>query len=109
MSLLSLCASPGVGQVHLDAIRNITGNFYTYGINSTNSSFALYTAESQRGAFKCGISGPIDLQAVTLNGQTFNGKYGYSFSANSVVPVAAKNQPRAWGALACVYLGLPAS
>ena len=25
------------------------------------------------------------------------------------VPTAAKNAPRAWGSLACVYLGLPAS
>lgn len=30
-----------------------------------------------------------------------------AFDASRVVPTANKNQPRAWGALACVYLGAP--
>jgi hypothetical protein len=31
------------------------------------------------------------------------------FDSARVVPTANKVQPRAWGALACVYLGQPAS
>ena len=30
-----------------------------------------------------------------------------TFDTSRVVPTANKNQPRAWGALACVYLGIP--
>lgn len=30
-----------------------------------------------------------------------------ALNAANTVPVANKNQPRAWGALACVYLGAP--
>lgn len=30
-----------------------------------------------------------------------------AFDAAYTVPVANKNQPRAWGALACCYLGAP--
>ena len=35
--------------------------------------------------------------------------YNMYLDASRVVPTANKNQPRAWGALPCVYLGLPAS
>ena len=41
-----------------------------------------------------------------------NGPYGIytkNFAASRQVPTTAKVQPRAWGALACVYLGTPAS
>jgi hypothetical protein len=31
------------------------------------------------------------------------------FNSERVVPTANKNQTRAWGALACAYLGQPAS
>lgn len=37
------------------------------------------------------------------------GIFGLRFAARRVVPTTKKNQPRAWGALPCVYLGAPAS
>jgi hypothetical protein len=102
-----VCDSLGVAGVHGDAIRNITGTFYTFGLNASNSSFPLYSSNARNGAFRAGVSGPMDLKAITLNGQTFNGNYGYGFSASYAVPTGPANVPRAWGALACVYLGLP--
>jgi len=44
----------------------------------------------------------------TLGGDS-NQVSTYIFDSGYVAPVAAKNQPRAWGSLACVYLGRPAS
>ncbi len=76
----------GVGGVHGDGIRNITGYIGTTVISYPNGAF-YRPGEGQ--------------------GTGTSGAYGYdvSMDASRVVPTAAKNQPRAWGALACVYLG----
>ena len=86
-----------MGGVHGDGVRNITGGLGLYhaGPSSVGSAgSALYG----QGSFTYGY---------------WDGKYvtgaanAIYFAASRVVPTAAKNQPRAWGALACVYLGLP--
>ena len=41
--------------------------------------------------------------------QDGDGAQNIYFDSSRVAPTAAKTQPRAWGALACVYLGQPAS
>ena len=84
--------SLGVGGTHGDAIRNIEGGI---GIDARD--------DQNYGAF---------IEADRGSGVTFRAALGpsprvVSFIASRMVPVAAKNQPRAWGALACVYLGMP--
>jgi hypothetical protein len=88
--------SLGVGMVHGDAIRNITGGLRPWHVQLI----------SWRGAFVSGEDstsnrpGGADANLLTP---------WIIFDPSRVVPTANKNQPRAWGALACVYLGLPAS
>ena len=95
--------SLGVGAVHGDGIREITGGATSSGIMGDLSSV---TGAPLGGAFyaRKHEAGPN----FTTAGND-EGYFGLAFSASRVVPVAAKNQPRAWGALACVYLGQPAS
>lgn len=38
---------------------------------------------------------------------SYYGDYSVDFDSSRVVPAGAVNKPRAWGALACVYLGAP--
>ncbi len=82
-----------VGGVHGDAIRNITGK--------THASLAYGFFAS--GAFTQRLAA----QAIA-GGGAGNQYYWSDLDASCVVPTAAKNQPRAWGALPCVYLGNPA-
>ncbi len=89
--------SLGVGGVHGDAIRNITGmqgghNSYCWAVQTAGAHY---------------LAGPRGGQPDIV---TSNANYAQcGFDASRVVPVDAKNQPRAWGALACVYLGTPGS
>lgn len=82
-----------VGGTHLDAMRNLHGYF----------SFALHTSNSPQrsGIFSTTPSTPIGYTGATYYGHTVQ------CNAADTVPVASKNQPRAWGALPCVYLGAP--
>ena len=82
----------GVGDSHGDAIRNITGA--TSIVSAGNSASGAFVRSSTSGA-------SVNTAAASFYMSQF------SFNASLVVPTAAKNQPRAWGALACVYLGLP--
>lgn len=63
--------------------------------NSGDFSGALYMSTGGGGAASGG-------------GQVYAPRSLY-FDNARVAPVANKLQPRAWGALACVYLGQPAS
>jgi hypothetical protein len=65
--------------------------------------------EQTTGVFVANDSAATNKRGVTYNEYTYTGPQGLLFDSNRVVPSAAKNQPRAWGSLACVYLGLPAS
>lgn len=83
----------GVGGVHGDAIRNITGR-----ITPHNNSAYLGQGMGY-------IEGEA-IRTVPANSTTTQPTGGnWGLDASRVVPVAAKNQVRAWGALACVYLG----
>ena len=86
-------ASLGVGGVQGWAIPEILGNT-AYQATSTYES----------GAFVTGF----DNQVYNLPGGYHSGKC-LKFRASAVVPVAARTQVPAWGALACAYLGIPAS
>ena len=90
--------SLGVGGVHGDAMRNITGFVRDLAQNVASSgSFggALYMSTGGGGAAEGGI-----------NAYAVRSCY---FDSSRVVPVGAVNKPRAWGALACCYLGIPAA
>lgn len=85
--------SLGVGGAHGDAVRLSTGR----------TALAITpTHGSPTGPFYRGLS--------TVNSHPISpgtaGQY-VDYSNDRVTPTAAKNQPRAWGALACVYLGAP--
>lgn len=88
--------SLGVGGVHGDAIRNITGR-----VNMNPS--VIDSGDAPSGAFWGADILPNVAQAITGTSH-FDSFY---FESGRVAPYANKNQPRAWGALACVYLGAP--
>ena len=92
-ALLSLWTFPGVGGVHGDMIRNIVGTGVSY--RSTTAAW-----------------GAIEMLAGTNwnTGRAENDIYMYNSRLNiaRVVPTGSANKPRAWGALACCYLGQPA-
>ncbi len=89
-------ASLGVGGAHGDMIRNITGFVLDLAQSVASSgSFggALYMSTGGGGAAGGGSS------VYAARSCYFNSSRG--------VPVGAANKPRAWGALACCYLGTP--
>lgn len=88
--------SLGVGGVHGDYSRRVQGNIYTGGAESSGyAEGALYPYTFDRQTKGAGTSG-----------STY-GKIG--LDSARVVPTGAANKPRGWGALACCYLGSPAS
>ncbi len=86
--------SLGVGEVHGDMIRNITG------------VLAIIDESTAAAA-----TGPFAKDALTKGPPSTDSNSGYtaSFVASRAVPTGAANKPRAWGALACCWLGIPAS
>lgn len=87
----------GVGGTHGDGVRNMAGDLHHVFGGSSNAP--------QTGVFSsifAGNEGVYNVGIASVNLVT-------SFNAARVVPVANKVQPRAWGALACVYLGQPIS
>ena len=97
--------SLGVGGTHGDAGREIAAamhlgsmiNAIASGVVTIGGTGALYGEPTQNASYLALGSG----SAIASN-KAF-------FSAARVIPVANKIQPRAWGSLACVYLGAPAS
>jgi len=91
----------GVGDTHPDAIVNISGGA------SLNNSLAANAVGSWQtyGAFlKDGSNNP---SMVGTSGSLSGARAAFYFSAAQQVRTANKVAPRAWGALACVYLGQP--
>lgn len=89
----------GVGGTHGDAGREILGTFPAVYGGGANPA----PAEGISGCFASTLvgvegSGPVSASSVNLI---------YAFAASRMTPVANKVQPRAWGALACCYLGAP--
>ena len=87
----------GVGGVHGDAIRGITGQ--TEITSNANGSTGPFT--------KSQFTPTTRYLSDTGSGGGAQQGWMASFTASRVVPTASKNQPRAWGAYACVYLGTP--
>lgn len=81
------------GGVHGDGGRNVTARF-----GGTD--------------FQEGVSGAVDVEKSELGGGVTvaaQNALQLFLDLSRVAPTAAKNQPRAWGALACCYLGQRAS
>ncbi|WP_143142696.1 hypothetical protein [Desulfovibrio desulfuricans] len=83
---------PGVGGVHIDMVREIEGRLGEQ-VHTEYFNGAFYNSASvgnrtySDGAFANGVA---------------------ALKISRVVPVGNANKPRAWGALACCYLGQPA-
>lgn len=88
--------SLGVGAVHGDMMRGITGYF------SLDSVFQFSLAG---GAMKL-VTGGTTGASATAYGRTLYSNIQMDISR--VVSTGAANKPRGWGALACCYLGQPA-
>jgi hypothetical protein len=91
------CISPGVAGVHGDKTRPVNGLIgYMQSYNNTWP-----------------VSGVFGAAISAANPGGSDAAYSYfayaHFKSGNVVPTGPANVPRAWGALACVYLGLPAS
>ena len=90
-------ASLGVGGTHGDMTRNVDGQFAMNsgtGITWTNSPY-------YSGVFCLGNSLSTGLQG---NGGASS---AIRYLLSRVVPTGSANKPRAWGSLACCYLGTP--
>ena len=88
--------SLGAGGVHGDGMREITG--------ALADVYGSYVRNSY-GAISAGASRPAGIAGGMLQ----NVAWDVYFFASRVVPTASVNRPRAWGALACCYLGQRAS
>lgn len=104
-----------VGGVHGDAGRNIAQDvFQQRAFPNANYNSSLMVDGTginlpTNDIFRIRNSPWASVQTVAMGG-TFATNVGtISIDLSNAVPTAAKNQPRAWGALACVYLGQPAS
>jgi hypothetical protein len=91
-----------VGQVHGDGTRPAIGSISLY-----NSNVVRWMNCSATGVFatKTSDAGPVYATNPSLTGNIS----GFDIDLSRVGPTANKVQGRAWGSLACVYLGLPAS
>lgn len=92
--------SLGVGGVHGDGVRDIPGR-----LGMSFASFSNLELENRvtDGAFELSRASVT----ATATGSNVNMYTEARMRISRVSPVANKNQPRAWGSLACVYLGLP--
>ena len=86
----------GVGGVHGDAIRNITGRVPDVQFFGTTGAA---TGALSRGAAVTSTNSTV--------GAPWNAVMPLALDTSYVHPTANKVQPRAWGAVACVYLGAP--
>lgn len=89
----------GVGGSHGDAIRNIVSAPMTLNSGTVSSN----PAGQEFPPFRY-VSAPSRSNIVGGSGAWWTLMV---MDISMVVPTAVKNQPRAWGALACVYLGAP--
>lgn len=80
----------------MDAQRRQTGKIFV-----DNAQFVTPT-----GAFTAGDTGGRQLATAGYNPSVM---ISVQFDTARVVPTGAANKPRAWGALACCYLGTPAA
>ena len=93
-----------MGDAHGDQTRNIKGEWR--GILG-------------RGILMQGFSGEVFSGPYTAGSAVYDGNIAYNsgsgsskalaFDSGRAVPTGSANAPRRWGALACAYLGIPAS
>ena len=95
--------SLGVGGAHGDGMREIVGDFHP-----RPSVGGGVSVEILSGAFAFVAGGNSWGYCTAASGRANTAQH-VSMRASRVAPVANKNAPRAWGSLACVYLGAPAS
>ena len=93
--------SLGVGGVHGDAVRNAVGDVKFGGQN-------INVGAVQSAGGVCSPSGERDVRYIDMlaGGGAWS---AFAFALKNSVPTGPANAPRRWGALACVYLGTPAS
>lgn len=84
----------GVAGAHGDAIRPLYGSIAIVAHTDRGESFGVFSFDR------------ILQKYATLDGFPW-WEGTLNITASRQVPVANKNQPRAWGALACCYLGMP--
>lgn len=99
--------SLGVGGVHGDSERNKTGSVAFFAREALPTGTYAQVSEVA-GIFALGETGPTSVTPFTT-GLSWTGALRAKFVTSRVAPTSAKNQPRAWGALACAYLGQPTS
>ena len=86
--------SLGVGGTHIDMARKIVGS---------TGWLAGYQTDESAGAFYVSATG-----STMANDSGVNYYRRLALDTSRVVPTGGANKPRAWGALACAYLGQPA-
>ncbi|WP_187008401.1 hypothetical protein [Desulfovibrio sp. G11] len=88
---------PGVGDVHMDRNRNAIGQ-----INQVSDGHGTPTASGMIAS-----SVTSNTKFTTSDGSDHSWM-NVGIDLSRVMPVGASIAPRAWGALACCYLGTPA-
>ena len=93
-----------MGGVHGDVIRNIKG--------APKRTDGLYPFVTSLPAGTVVADGALTVRVgpnFTNSGTTTGSPWGVvELDASRTVPTGNANKPRAWGALACAYLGTPA-
>jgi hypothetical protein len=89
-----------VGGSHGDGIRNVTGKV------SIETLIASTDVNYAEGAF---YQYYVGHNIAAFTGSSSSSSRQMGFNAARIVPVAPRNRPAAYGVLACVYLGKPAS
>lgn len=91
-----------VGGVHGDAVRPVTGTHFF----GQDADVVAAAYQHPTGAFVYGGKTSDNLGNLSLISHANSSWMPLQIDSSRVVPTANKNQPRAWGALTCVYLGL---
>jgi len=94
-------AALGVGGVHIDMIRNFASSLALSDRIYAATDIATATGVLYMSNIRSSRPFPRDGSASYSGGDL-------SIDPSRKVPVGAANKPRAWGALACCYLGQPA-
>ena len=84
--------SLGVGGVHGDMIREMVGTIVS---NANTGADGIFVVDRWQAVYTSSLAGSVQC--------------GLTMRASRAVPTGNAAKPRAWGALACCYLGTPAS
>lgn len=101
-------ASLGVGEARIDHMRRLSGSVQAGG-RGASAQFTVFTFLNALGAFDRRDIGTSQASFSVAANTTTDLAQTLLIDSGRTMPVGPVNAPRRWGALACAYLGRPAS